>query len=456
MSDHRSVQEAETAAAGKASELTEAMIRLLLQQRAEDAKQRSNQNQEDGSQQAKSSQPYIPSPGDETLFRDFYKAYREHGVDESTARDAAADAAIGLGSQDSPSMAEAEAQAIAHAQGQAKEYRTATATAVNPDAAPAEQQQANARRREIEENLGINGKPPEVRAQTINGLDPKQTQAALKTTYQTTLEQNGASPQTAAAASKDLVSQKGAADSQPVAQAHREINQHNVLKNMYQSVFEKHGVSSEVASTAADQLARGNGANRSQAVRRAHNQALANIENPQQATVSPIRKPVARENDVAYSTETNRAQEKPAASVDTPQDSSSAQRIWNKYSPGESGVFESMAQGNPKMQQMSDQLIAKNALLAGEDPKAVQQAITQNSPHAKTLNRPGEYARRTVNKAELSEEVQEKRVQQKTTDQQAKPGRKAAQQRHANQNSRTASKTKPKRKAKACDKGMSY
>lgn len=449
MSDHRSVQEAETAAAGKASELTEAMIRILLQQRAEDAKQRGNQNEE-------GTQPYIPSQGDETLFRDFYQAYRENGVDSRTARDAAADAAIGLGSKDSPAIAHAEAQAIAHAQEQAKEYRAATAAAVNPDTPPAARQQANARRKGIEKNLGIKDKPPEVRARTINGLDPNQTQEALKTTYQTTLEQNGASPQTAASASKDLASQKGAADSPSTAQAHREIHQHNVLKNMYQGVFEKHGVSPEVASKAADQLARGNGANRSQEVRRAHNQALANIENPQQVSAARSPKPIAQENDAVYPAETGEKQDKPAASVEHPQDNSPAQRIWNKYSPGENGVFESMAKGNSKMQQMSDQLIAKDALLAGEDPKDVQQAIAQNSPYAKTLSRPGDYARRTVKKAEQSEEVQSKRVQQNGKDQNARPGRKEAQQRQANQTRRPASKTQPKKKVKARDKGMSY
>ena len=42
MADHESVQQAETAAAGKVSELSEAMIRVLLQQRAEQAKDRTS------------------------------------------------------------------------------------------------------------------------------------------------------------------------------------------------------------------------------------------------------------------------------------------------------------------------------------------------------------------------------------------------------------------------------
>lgn len=108
---------------------------------------------------------------------------------------------------------------------------------------------------------------------------------------------------------------------------------------------------------------------------------------------------------------------------------------------------------------MSDQFIAKDALLAGEDPKEIQQAISQNSPHAKTLSRPGEYARRTVKKAELSSEVQEKRAQQNgkgQSDRQVRPGRKEAQKQQANQTGSVASQTKPKGKAKNRDRGMSY
>ena len=150
MSDHRSVQETETAAAGKVSELTEAMIRVLLQQRAEQAKQ---------------------SPGEPELFRSFYQAYQENGVDKRTARDAAADAAMGLGSKDSPAMTKAEAQAVSRAQKQAKEYRLATATAVDPAASKAEQLEANARKKDIERSLGIQDQPLKVRAQTIKGLD---------------------------------------------------------------------------------------------------------------------------------------------------------------------------------------------------------------------------------------------------------------------------------------------
>ena len=203
MADHESVQQAETAAAGKVSELSEAMIRVLLQQRAEQAKDR-NQKQD------QPPQPYVPSTGDAALFNSFYQQYRENGVDNRTARDAAADAAIGLGSQDSPAMANAEAQAIAQAQQQAKEYRSVAATAVNPDTPAADRQQANVRRKEIEQDLGINDQPPEVRAQTINGLDPngKQPRQQLQENYQETLQQHGVSPETAASASQDLANNR--------------------------------------------------------------------------------------------------------------------------------------------------------------------------------------------------------------------------------------------------------
>ena len=365
-------------------------------------------------------------------------------------------------------MANAEAQAIAQAQQQAKEYRSVAATAANPNMSAADRQQANVQRKDLENTLGIQGQTPEVKAQTIKGLDPKdrrRTQQpniqpepaqpqreeapnhqpestgsknqALEQTYQETLKTQGAQPGTAEAASRDLADGKGAADSPPIAQAHQQIHQHNVLKNMYQSVYEQHGVSPEVASPAADQLARGNGANRSAEVYRAHNQALANIENPQQVAAAQTSQPVAKESGAGYSTATDR-------------NHSSAQRIWEKYSSGENGVFESMAKGNPRMQQLSDQLVAKEALLAGEDPKQIQQAISQNSPHAKTLKGPNSYASRTVEKAEQSSEVKQKRAQD------ASPSRKEAQKRQANQQTKSVTKDKPKKKAKSRDQGMSY
>jgi hypothetical protein len=440
MTDHNSVKEAETAAAGKVSELTEAVIRTLLQQRAE---------------QQQPPRPYVPSPGDAALFNSFYQQYRNYGVDDLTARDAAADAAIGLGSKDSPAMARAEEQAIAYAQQQAQEYRSVTAIAVNPDTPLAVQQQANARRKTIEGNLGITNQSLEVKAKTINGLDPhgQPPRQALQTSYQAKLQQNGVSPKTAAAASKALTNGKGAGDSPPIAQAHREIHQHHVLKHMYQGVFERHHVSPEVASQAADQLARGNGANRSVEVSRAHSQALANIEYTQQRPSAQTPNSVAKENNAAYATEAARV-EKPSTQVDHASVSSSTQRLWDTYSGSEHGVFESMAKGDHRVQQMSDQLVAQKALLAGENPKDVQRAIAQHSPHAQELNGPDSYASRTVEKAEHSSEVKEKRAKEKVRD--TRPSRKAAQRNQANHQTRSATKDKPKQKKKSRDRGMSY
>ena len=189
-------------------------------------------------------------------------------------------------------------------------------------------------------------------------------------------------------------------------------------------------------------------------MRRAHKQALANIKNPQRVASARTSRPTAKEDNAAHPAETTAKADKPAVSVEHSQDNASAQRIWNKYSPGENGVFESMAKGNPKMQQMSDQLIAKEALLAGEDPRDVRKAIAQHSPYAQSLKGPGSYASRTIGKAEQSNEVKEKRAKEKA--QNARPSRKEAQQRQANQTRRSSSKTKLKKKLKAHDQGMSY
>ena len=282
MSDHTSVQETEATAAGKVSEALEATRRLLMQQRG---KESSKNNAE-----AK-------------LHESFQKAYQENGVDEATATAAAKDAALGLGSKDSPAMAKAEDMAVARAQTQAKEYRQVTEKAASPEPPEEERQRATARRTEIERTLGIHDQPLEVKAQTINSLDPQQTaqnqqaetnplsvrrkalspeQAALKTDYQAKLERGGVSPQTAEPASYDLATGRGAKDSRYVAAAQQELQRHQLLKNMYQGIYEKHGVSPEVAAPAADQLARGNGANRSIEVRKAHEQALNNINYAQQ------------------------------------------------------------------------------------------------------------------------------------------------------------------------------
>lgn len=487
MADHESVQQAETAAAAKVSEMSEAMIRLLLQQRAEQAKE-----------------PYVPSAGDTALFESFYQAYRENGVDRDTAKAAAADAAIGLGAKDSPMIQQAEAQAIVHAQKQAQEYRIVTATAANPATPPPQRQQANAQRKDLERSLGIRDQSVEVKAQTINGLDPKERpqaqqpniqpepvppqqvqdaphnqpepadskKRALEQTYQETLEAQGAKPETAEAASRDLASGKGAADSPVVAQAQQEIQHHQVLKNMYQGVYEKHGVSPEIASKAGDQLARGNGANRSPDVRRAHNQALANIENPQQVAATRTPNPVAQTHGTHPSPENNQAQTsqvQPKGAVQTaptqakheastdgipPPDNARAQQIWNDFGPGQNGVFATMHKGDKAMQKATDISLAKNALLAGHNPKDIQQAISQHSPYAQSLRGPNSYASRAVEKAEHSDEVRAKRAKEQAQD--ARPSRKEAQQNQTNQQNRAVTKEKPKQKSKAQGRGMSY
>ena len=473
MSDHRSVQETEVAAAGKASELTEGMIRILLQQRAEKNNQKTY------------------NPG---LFRTAYKRYLEKGADKRTARDAAADIATGVGSKDSPAIVQAEAQVIANAQKQAQNYRSEADKVANPNTSEEEKQRAASRMSEIEKTLGIDDKPPEVKAQTINELAPTtrtQTQQhtpqpeiarsesnqsrgrkqplpthqsaeeTLRQDRQAAFQKQGAKPETARLASHEVVSEgKGATDGPYTALAHRQIQQHQILKDLYQGVYEKHGVSSELASQAADELANGNGANRSDVVRQAHNQALANIEYPQPKSQTQSQAPVSKENNAAYSTDTARSQNSASARSEHSKENSPSQQIWDKYHSGENGVFESMAKGNPRMQQLSDQLVAKEALLAGENPKDIQRAIAQNSPHAKTLSRPGDYGRRTVKKAEQSPEVQSKRSRQneegRNASQSNRPSRKEAQKNHARSKNRAATKSKSKKKVKAREKGMSY
>ncbi|MEO0769100.1 MAG: hypothetical protein AAFY72_06645, partial [Cyanobacteria bacterium J06649_4] len=274
-------------------------------------------------------------------------------------------------------------------------------------------------------------------------------------------QKQGAKPETARLASHEVVSEgKGATDGPYTALAHQQIQQHQILKDLYQSVYEKHGVSSELASQAADELANGNGANRSDIVRQAHNQALANIEYPQPKSQTQSQPPATKENNAAYSADTARDQNSSSARSKHSKESSSAQQIWDKYHSGENGVFESMAKGNPRMQQLSDQLIAKEALLAGENPKDIQRAIAQNSPHAKTLSRPGDYGRRTVKKAEQLPEVQSNRSQPteegRNADHTNRHSRKEAQKNQARSKTRAATKNRSKKKVNAREKGISY
>ena len=463
MSDHRSVQETEATAAGKVSEALEATRRLLMQQRGEDS---SKNNAE-----AK-------------LRESFQKAYRENGVDEATATAAARDAALGLGSKDSPAMAKAEDMAVARAQAQAKEYRQATEKAANPETSEEERQQATALRTEIEKTLGIHNQPLEVKAQTINSLDPQHTdqnqqaetnplsvkrkalspeQAALKTDYQAKLERGGVLPQTAEPASYDLATGKGAKDSRYVAAAQQELQRHQLLKHMYQGIYEKHGVSPEVAATAADHLARGNGANRSIEVRKAHEQALNNINYAQQISSRQTSQPAGSSRSRASDTTDQPAlhrKESQTTALDTkqqkPQQKASTNEIWAKFSPGENGVYESMAKGNAAMQRLSDQSVARDALLAGHAPIDIQKAIAQNSTYAQTLEYPRDYARTVVKKAEASPEVKEKRAQdeKRAAALKARLSRKEAQKSQAK--SPINVKDKSRQKTKGRDRGMSY
>ena len=463
MSDHRSVQETEATAAGKVSEALEATRRLLMQQRGEE----SSKNDAEGE-----------------LRKSFQKTYQENGVDKATATAAARDAALGLGSKDSPAMAKAEDMAVASAQTQAKEYRQVTEKTADPEAPEAERQQATIRRAEIEQNLGIRDQPIEVKAQTINSLDPAQTsqsqqaethplsvrrkalspeQAALKADYQAKLEKGGVSPQTAEPASYDLATGRGAQDSRYVATAQQELQRHQLLKNMYQGIYEKHGVSPEVAATAADRLAKGNGANRSPEVRKAHEQALNNINYAQQVSSRQANLPtqalkeVSKETTAAQSTSDKQTSQ--TTSVMSGQQIAT-DKIWEKFSPGENGVYESMAKGNAAMQRLSDQSVAKDALLAGHAPLDIQKAIARNSAHAQTLEHPRDYARTIVKKAEASPEVKERRALElgkgQSIGKRERPSRKVAQQEQANQSSQPVRKGKVQKKVKAQDKGMGY
>lgn len=485
MSDHKSVQETEVAVAGKVSEGIEALRRLAFQERRAEEKQAGKTEQKKANQtEEKEPDKAVEKKAD--LEANFYRVYRESGVDKTTARAAARDAAIGLGSKDSPNVAKAEAQAVDSARGQAKEYRKATQTSANIHTPEAERQQATTRKTQIEQNLGIHKKSREVKAQTINGLDPQpapQTQQAkihlpaaerkpllpkqeaLKATYQQKLERGGVSPQTAEPASYDLASGKGAKDSQYVAIAQQELQRHHLLKNLYQSVYEKHRVSPEVAAIAADQLARGNGINRSPEVRQAHEQALANS---QQISLASSVKPgrsleIASERPATASKtegqkvtlEVGQQGEKPVTQQATPDE------IWARFSSGENGVFEAMAKGNPAMRRMSDQSIAKDALLAGHAPVDVQKAIALNSSHAQTLEYPQDYARTIVKKAEASPEVNKKRTKEQgeaqSNEKAERPSRKSAQKKQqASQKDISQRKGRVHKKVKTQDRGISY
>ena len=459
MSDHRSVQEAEVAAAGKVSEALEAVRRLIMQQRGNED----------------------PRVKDEAALRkSFDQTYRDNGVDQTTATAAARDAAVGLGSQDSPAIAKAEDQAVAKAQAQAEEYRQVTQKVADPKTPEDVRQQANVRRVEIEQNLGIRDQPIEIKAQTINSLSPEQAdqnqqaethplsvkrkalsseQATLKAEYQEKLEKGGVSPQTAEPASYDLATGKGAKDSRYVATAQQELQRHQLIKSMYQGIYEKHQVSPEVAATAADQLAKGNGANRSSEVRKAHEQALNNIHYARQILSKQAGQPTQSLNNESHEPAVQPVPDSQGSQTAVPEDKQqalSADRIWAKFGPGEKGVYESIAKGNSAMQRLSDWSVARDALLADHAPIDVQKAIAQNSTYAQTLEYPRDYARTVVKKAEASPEVKEKRARDKerAVTHQTRPSRKAAQKNQVKSPANNRNRSRQKMKGK--DRGMSY
>ena len=352
MADTTAVQGAQQAAATKTKEITEAFIRALLQQSRDSAKDRNVPIDNTAKPEAI-----------ESLFRSFYQKYKENGVDDATARTAAADAALGIGASDSPAVKSAEQQVLANAQSLAKDYQVNAAIAQDKSLPMAERKEALDRIDDIEAALDIKGKSRDEKTEVLSGLlhqQPEQTTAApatansqseptqstapqpparnqlasnnqpatetLRQTAQENFERAGAKPETARKASYEFATEGGAKPGPHIKRAHQEIEQHNVLKNMYQSVYEQHGVSPDVAEKAADQLARGNGANRSTAVERAHDQALANISQKQQASRAPVQKTAAEKDSANRSHEDRQvrpkvgdhAQQSPATQSTTP------------------------------------------------------------------------------------------------------------------------------------------
>jgi len=140
----------------------------------------------------------------------------------------------------------------------------------------------------------------------------------------------------------------------------------------------------------------------------------------------------------------------------TAQQQAAANQIWAQFSPGDKGAYASIAKDNPALQRLSDQVVAKDALLAGHAPVDVQKAISLNSSYAQTLEYPRDYARTIVKKAEASPEVKEKRAKEQGESQssalKANPSRKTAQKHQAQSPIKSMSQQKAKKQAR----GMSY
>lgn len=460
MSDHSSVKEAQTAGAAKIREAIEAALRSFLRQRKND--QDKNSQESSGQNKGNPNQSNEPSDAEVKLAEDFYQAYRDKGVDRETAKAAAADAALGLGAKDSAMMRQAEAQVVKKAQ-QAEKYRAAINTAANESNPVNVRLQAAKESNDLAVGLGIIDKTPTEKAETISQFEPKartqeaqssvqpepaqpttgssQTEReALRQDYQNGYEQQGARPETARAASHEVIDQAaGASDGPAVAQAHQEIRQHQVLKDMYQGVFEKNGVSPEVASQAADQMARGNGVAQSPEVRKAHNQALANIGKAQQVSTAPAQRPAVEKNGANQSPEARQAarptpanapqsapstqvekptpeaqrdqtseakqtQDKPVPKANRPIQAAAAQTsdpLWQQHSPTEQGArtpgidYESNPGAN-------DKRFAYNALSAEASKEEIKQSIIRNSPEAKNNANPEQeqYADQSIRQAE--------------------------------------------------------
>ena len=454
MSDHSSVQGAQTAAAQKFKEISEAAIRLLFQQSRDNATSKKIPTNDPDKLKA-----------NEQLFRSFYEKFRENGVDDATAQAAAADATLGIGAKDSPAVERANAQILANAQGLAKEYQASAAIAQDTSLPISRRRQALDRIDEIKDGLGIRGKSREEQVDTISNLlyppEPQQTTAVaelaqpsqpeeakqtasnsqsatetLRLTAQARFEQAGAKPETARLASYEFADQKGATPGLHTMRAHQEIEQHNVLKNMYQGVYEQHGVSSDVAARAADQLARGNGANRSNDVQQAHNQALNNISKGQQASVAPVEqsatatdsanrspedrpvtkpkvvnqtqrspssqpatpRPVSR-TETVRSTKAKQTQEKPAVEENVPAAPKTPDLLWQKHSPTEQGAGRSDIDYTTDSA-ANDKRFAYNALLAGASKEDVKASLLRSSPTVQEKENPERHIDQIIGEAE--------------------------------------------------------
>lgn len=138
--------------------------------------------------------------------------------------------------------------------------------------AEAEPDNSHSTKEESERTADV--QPPKLSAQLRESAAPQ-----LGAAYTQQLQNSGVTPQTARAAAKELVGGKGAADSQPIAEAHRQAvaatqPQRSRLQQMYYDALCENKVKPELAELASQDLAAGKGALSSQHVRMAHDQVL--------------------------------------------------------------------------------------------------------------------------------------------------------------------------------------